>query len=173
MIHLSKSLAMALVLVVSIAAQAQTPDEPSTLTEAQKQSRIRLDTAPIKTREDLVRYLANGDPSNPLNALSAEARARLLQSVVVNQKGEIASFWIDDIRTELTPTDAYKVFSLFGLPELAGKNNNGRVNSTTDANVKSSTSTLKPALEGYYCNGGYCTENEQLTCIEGRCIPPR
>lgn len=82
---------------------------------------ISLETAPIKTRADLARYLADTDTSNPLMGLSEEARRRLLDTVVVNKNGEISSFRTDDIRSELSPADARRVFSLFGLPELAPK----------------------------------------------------
>ena len=147
-------------------------DQPSRSEQYQEQA-IRLEMAPIKTRQDLIRYLKDADASNPLNKLSEDAKTRWLDTLTVNAKGEISSYWIDDIRSELSPTDAYKVFALFGTPELAPRVNNGQVETPVDAKIKAMKDKgVHPAITGYYCSGGYCTESNQLTCVENRCTPP-
>lgn len=133
---------------------------------------IQLDTAPIHTRDDLLRYLADASESNPLNKLSPTARQSLLDTLTVNKLGVISSFRISDIRSELAPTDAYRVFTLFGTPYLAGHVNNGQISSATDAQIAAMPSLkgrIHPAQEGYYCNAGYCTKNDQMTCSGNGC----
>jgi hypothetical protein len=93
-------------------AQTQAQNEKSS--KQYQQELINLETAQIKTREDLIRNLASQDQSNPLSKLSEAARNRLVDTLTVNSKGEISSLYIADIKSELSPTDAYKVFSLFG-----------------------------------------------------------
>ncbi|MBV8605605.1 MAG: hypothetical protein JO224_13035 [Pelomonas sp.] len=107
--------------------------------------------------------------------LSPEARQRLLGTAVFNSKGELASYYLGDIRKELSPTDAYRVLALFGGQEFASTYNNGIVGSATDAQVKSLAfppSGAHPLTAGYYCNGGYCTSHRDFTCDEGKCTPP-
>jgi hypothetical protein len=155
---------------------AQTQAQNEKTSKQYQQELINLETAQIKTREDLIRALTNQDPANPLNKLSEAARNRLVDTLTVNSKGEISSLYIADIKSELSPTDAYKVFSLFGMPELADHVNNGKINTELDAKIQGMNqggNRVHPATESYYCNGGYCTANNNMTCVENRCQPPR
>lgn len=150
-------------------AQGRTAEEQRRL-EAQ----IAFENAPIKTREDLIKYLQDTRPANPLMLLSEEARGRLLDTLIVNEDGEISSLWIADIRTELSPSQSYKVLSLFGNQDVAPRVNNGQINSSMDAMIASLKN--RPPITGdakYYCNGGYCTANDSLECETFSCRPPR
>ena len=169
---------LAACLCASFAAFAQTAHSELPTTKQYQQADLTLKAAPIHTRADLLRYLADTSLANPLSLLSPASRERLLDSVTVNSKDEISSYRIEDIRSELAPSDALRVFTLFGMPSLAGHNNNGQKSSELDGKVISADVGIKPPgvlpfAEGYYCNGGYCTKNDSLVCADNVCTPPR
>lgn len=71
-------------------------------------------TSPIKSREDLDRYLEQARESgSPLDHFSAPARKRFLASLQFNENG-LFGYRIDEFRVELTPTQTYRVLALFG-----------------------------------------------------------
>jgi len=119
------------IMLASMTSHAQVNPSAAAIERQQNIEAITRQLAPIDTREDLVRYLNNNDPRNPLMKLSAAARQRLLDTVTVNDEGQISSYWIDDIRSELSPSEAYRVLALFGHPQNASKLNNGRIDTET------------------------------------------
>jgi len=142
-------------------------------TQSQKSQNATMDSAPIQTRNDLIAAIADRSPQNPMNFLSADARQRLLDNSTFNKENKISSIWVDDIR-QLTPSQSFAIFSLFGSPEIARKENNGRVETEMDRQILGmKKNKVSPAIDQKYCNGGYCTNNPDLYCYENRCIPPR
>jgi hypothetical protein len=73
--------------------------------------------APIKTKEDLDRYLAdlrqNPEAQSPLYALTPAARDRFLNSLVFTQGG-IGGYYYADMQAQLSASQAYRLLSLFG-----------------------------------------------------------
>jgi len=171
---LIKFAAASAILLCAIGAHAQVAATAESILRQQDREFIARDLAPIDTREDLIYYLNNSDPKNPLNKLSAAARQRLLDDLIVNDEGQISSYRIDDIRTELSPSEAYRVFSLFGHAESAAKLNNGRIDNETDRKIIGLAGYVKSQqiVPEAYCNGGYCTYNQILQCDAARCRPP-
>lgn len=126
----------------------------------------------IGTRDALQHFLQDTSDFNPLARLSPHARARLVETLLVDAQGRITSLYVEDIRRELTPVEAYKVLALFGAQDLADRVNNGRTPSATDSAVMIG---VRPSawLERHYCNGGYCTYNPNLACNSSSCQPPQ
>ncbi|NHZ67071.1 hypothetical protein [Massilia genomosp. 1] len=75
--------------------------------------------APIKSKEDLERYLQIIPPkSNALNLLSPAARARFIATLTFNEKG-LTSFGFEDLQRELSQDQIAKVLALFGSESSA------------------------------------------------------
>lgn len=76
----------------------------------------------------------------------------------------------------LPPSDALRVFTLFGMAGLAGHNNNGQKLTELDSKVISSDVGIKPP--GLLpCKKGITAmtaiaENDPLVCGQNACIPP-
>jgi hypothetical protein len=158
------------------AAFAQTNQKgiPSELTAyIESKSEIESESALIRTKADLQFWINVKGKSNPLNLLSADAKTRLVENAMYNDKGLITSGYIGDIRRELTPTQAYKVLSLFGAQSIAAKANNGKARTDLDRLIINTKATATPeAVVAGYCNGGYCTANPDMSCNTSTCKPP-
>lgn len=132
----------------------------------------------IQTREDLLRYISDQSDGNPLNKLSSAARYRLLDSLILNSRGQISSYMIADIKSELSPPDAFAVLELFGDGQVAidiyGESAViQRADTGARRSCKISQKPIKPTgVSEYYCNGGYCTANSSFICKPSACNPP-
>ncbi len=78
------------------------------------QDASRLPTAPIRSAEQLDRYLASADASSPLALLSPASRKRFIQSLRFNATG-VTSFTYADIEAELSASQACRLLTLFGI----------------------------------------------------------
>ncbi len=78
------------------------------------QDASRLPTAPIRSAEQLDRYLASADASSPLALLSPASRKRFIQSLRFNSTG-VTSFTYADIEAELSASQACRLLTLFGI----------------------------------------------------------
>lgn len=85
--------------------------------------------APVKTEEDLYALLRT---ENPLDLLSPDAKERFIQSLVFRPTG-LGSFYVTDLKAELTVTEIYEVLALFGQQEFAKKMTTARVETNLDA----------------------------------------
>lgn len=78
-------------------------------------NQIDAAVAPIKSAEDLRKYLATTHPgTSPLDLLSFAGKQRFLASLQFNEKG-LTTFEYVDLENELTPTQIYRVLALFGM----------------------------------------------------------
>lgn len=75
--------------------------------------------APIKSKEDLERYLKIIPPkSNALNLLSPAARERFIATLTFNEKG-LTGFGFEDLQRELSQDQIVRVLALFGSESSA------------------------------------------------------
>ena len=79
------------------------------LSEAEK-------AAPIQSKADLLKYLADLPSQSPLRALSEDARSSFIASLRF-QKDGLASFSTIEMKRELTLRQAHDVLALFGSQE--------------------------------------------------------
>ncbi|RUL70969.1 hypothetical protein [Dyella choica] len=88
--------------------------------------------APIKSIKDLNAYIARTPAADsPLDYLSPEAKNRFISSLQFNGKG-ITSFSYADLEAELTPSQIYKLLSLFGMQRTVPFMKGARVVDDTD-----------------------------------------
>ncbi|HEX2121466.1 MAG TPA: hypothetical protein VHL59_07475 [Thermoanaerobaculia bacterium] len=91
--------------------------------------------APIKTREDLDRYMAelrqNPDARSPLNLLSPAARERFVNSLVFTERG-LGGYYYGDLQSQLTASQIYRLLSLFGAQHTTPLVRGARIESRAD-----------------------------------------
>lgn len=92
-----------------------------------QQAEIDAAVAPIKSRNDLARYL-RVNPESPINKLPSDVRNRFLSKLVFTKRG-LGSYSYLGLSGHLSVTEMYGVMSLFGqqrsvhrIPKLAPKN---------------------------------------------------
>ncbi|WP_115717773.1 hypothetical protein [Gallaecimonas mangrovi] len=95
----------------------------------QIQRRVDWELAPVKSRADLETIL---ERKSPLDALSESAKQEFTDSIVFRENG-IGGMNYGVLEAELTPTQIYKILSLFGSQSLMYVFKNARVETTTDA----------------------------------------
>ncbi len=105
--------------------------------------------APIKSREDLDRYLEelrqNREARSPLNLLSPAARDRFLNSLVFTEQG-LGGYQYSDLQAQLTASQAYRLLSLFGAQHTTPLIKGARIESRADQIIM----TDEAAPEGDY-----------------------
>ena len=123
----------ALVLTLSFVATA---DGPCPCADGRSPSLDRF-AAPIRSPADLAAWLAGRRPeaSDPLIALSPPARARFLASLRFGAQG-LASFQSEDIQSELSASQAWRLLALFGLQSSLAAMPPLAVRSSEDAEVE-------------------------------------
>lgn len=95
----------------------------------------QLGTALIRSLSDLEKYVSVfGDANSAFAPLSAEAQSTFFQSLKFSEKG-LSSFKYKVLEDELTPTQIYKVLSLFGMQHLTANFRLARVVTQTDAEL--------------------------------------
>jgi hypothetical protein len=91
--------------------------------------------APIKTKEDLDRYLEelrqNPEARSPLNLLSPAARDRFLNSLVFTEQG-LGGYQYGDLQAQLTASQIYRLLSLFGAQYTTTLIRGARIESRAD-----------------------------------------
>lgn len=132
--------------------------------QADRQSRLDYLLAPIKSAADLTRYLSShASGTSPLDSLSPAARQRFLSSLVFTDRG-LASFDYQDLVKELTPTEIYRVLSLFGAQQLVGEFTHAKVRTEADRLLLARQPYLK-CLKGWYCEShGTCAKGTPDVC---------
>lgn len=96
--------------------------------------KIDLALAPIKSESDLVNYMGNMPKNSPLRMLSDAGRASFIQSLVFGNKG-LGSFNYAVLQNELTPTQIYRVLSLFGMQRTTSLITGAAVTNAADKTI--------------------------------------
>ena len=123
--NVKKSMIATLALTLfSLSAYSNTVDTPANYERALAQS-----LATVKSEINVVDELKK--PSSPLNLLSDDAKHEFLSSLSFNEKG-ITSFNYKVLEGELTPTEIYRVLSLFGMQRLVPMFKHARIVSESD-----------------------------------------
>ena len=81
------------------------------LSQLDKQKMIHWEMAKVKTQKQV--QLELKDQDSPLYLLSEQGRKAFLDSIVYRETG-LAGYNYRPLEAELTPTEIYKVLSLFG-----------------------------------------------------------
>jgi hypothetical protein len=135
---------------------------------------LALELATIRNYEELTRVL---DKASPLDLLTESAKQRFVNSIVFGVNG-VGSFSFEDLEAELTPTQIYKILSMFGVQHTVSQFENARIESATDTMLMNSgVEQLKSQIttnsfgsgnvtkgqdhKGYYCSGrATCSESQ-------------
>lgn len=141
---------------------------PSSNKQAEALRRIQHLLAPIKSWEDLQDYLAvTRLDASPLDKLSPAAKQRFLGSLVFSEHG-LASFEYVDLENELSPTDIYKVLSLFGVQSDTATLRNVRMSSESDGLIMNymgpPNSPYSDHLDYRCASRGTCTRSSGDIC---------
>lgn len=138
------STSLALIALSFAASAANTSDAPvASLTQASQgdvslhqkalEEDLALELAPIKSHDELHAYVENTPKfMSPLEALSPSGRERFLRSLTFNESG-ITGFSYDDLEAELTPSQIYRVLSLFGAQHLTTRMRGARIDTPLDS----------------------------------------
>lgn len=104
--------------------------------DAARRHSIAQAMAPIHSRGDLDQYVATHRTiASPLDAFSPGVRQMFLSSLTFNEKG-ITGFRYDVLES-LTPTQIYKILSLFGMQESTSQLTNARIVTPADSVIMS------------------------------------
>jgi len=126
--------------------------------------------APVKSRDDLRRYMAMTPArSNPLSKLSNGGRQRFLESLVFNDEGALAGFRYGDLEAELSVSEIYRILALFGAQHTAGLMTKAKVVSKEDRAIRASPSlALMADHQRYACiSRANCYQSPQYICMSG------
>ena len=110
--------------------------------------------APIHTRAELDAYLARNRGSNPFDALAPVARAHFIANLHFGSKG-LASLKLDELASELSAAEAYRVLALFGLQTALAAVPTLKVVSDDDRAVDAWRAGV--VVPDYFTLGGMCT----------------
>lgn len=151
---LVKSTLLAIAVMIAVlpvgAADVSRNDRDALIDPAQELAYL---LAPIKTKEDLDRYLAglrqNPEAQSPLNALSPAARDRFLNSLVFSRQGGIGGYYYADMQAQLSASQAYRLLSLFGAQHTTYLVN-ARVESRADELIMESSDVPVDSGTDYY-----------------------
>lgn len=98
----------------SLSEDAASIDSPTSgTTDEASRAKLELMLAPIHSSADLASYLESRGPDSPLGRLSPAASKRFIDSLTFNENG-LTGFRTDDLQSELTATQAYRILELFG-----------------------------------------------------------
>lgn len=70
-------------------------------------------TLPLTSRAELDAYLRHEPTDSPLRHFSATSRQRFLDNLVFGEDGGLASFYLGDMKVELSDSDARSILRLF------------------------------------------------------------
>lgn len=133
--------------------------------EAVRTSNIAHQLAPLKSAADVQQY-THATPRNlsPLSALSSSDKDRFIQSLRFNDKG-LTQFDYTAL-TQLTPTQIYKILSLFGMQSSAGLIN-ARPITKTDKDISNNTLMADDFLMDYRCSDrATCSSAVRSACTK-------
>ena len=106
----------------------QTPAQLEITKYEEYQRKLNWELAPIKTKAQL-QTLAN--KQSPLDMLSPVAKQRFIDEIAFNEKG-LTTYRYIDLEQELTPSQIYEIFSLFGSQDSIHRFTKARVESPLD-----------------------------------------
>lgn len=132
------------------------------------QHQIVWQMAKVKTKDDLEQLLLS---DSPLDLLSPAAKERFVDSIVFREKG-LGGFYSDDIVAELTPSQAYRILSLFGAQHVLPKLRGMRIESKVDAMLAAPgpVSIYKDNFYGYKCESpGTCKKTSSNYICTSNC----
>ena len=135
-----------------------------------RQREIAAQLAPIKSRDDLQRYQTTTPASaNPLSKLSPAGRQRFLDSLVFNDRGELAGFRYGDLEAELSVSEIYRILSLFGAQHTTSLMTKAKVVNKADLAIRAAPSlAAKGDYDGYSCvSRANCYQTPQYICMSG------
>lgn len=89
--------------------------------------------APIKSESDFRLELANA--ASPIHFLSAHGKSQFVEGVVF-ANGGVASLNVRPLENELTPSQIYRVLSLFGFQHLTHTVSTVRLETEADVQIK-------------------------------------
>ncbi len=164
----------------AVRSQASGSTEPPQATLAHRQKNVVM--APIKSKAELADYIALTPASkSPLNKLSKASRQIFLDSLTFNEEG-VTGFRFRQLEEELTPTEIFKLLSLFGLQDMTRSFKRAKVKTPADRRLLDgegySTSEYDDVWddglearpkdrEGYLCFTGEChLMNEDYVCLK-------
>jgi hypothetical protein len=132
--------------------------------------------APIKSRANLARYMANNrsNPDNPLNALSPRSKQRFLNSLRFGDGG-LASFSYAELEaSNLTVKQAHRLLSLFGVQSFTGKLRGLRQEDATDRLIMVKSVEIIDdgggVLAKHWCSSrATCTTSDNSACVLANC----
>lgn len=113
---------------------------------------------------------------SPLSKLSPPARERFLASITFNEKG-ITGFRHDDLQVELSPSEIYRVLSLFGAQHTTALFKRARSETPADAAIMEPLMQTAPQsgplcpsqpcdYDGYMCESrATCAPNINTICM--------
>lgn len=118
-IHAAKGFIATVLLGLTLQAGAAEPAHAGLQrAEAELRRVLSYELADVKSRQDLAAHLRLAAAASPLNALSPGARERFLDSLVFNDRG-LVEYRFDDMKRELSVTQAYRILRLFGAADSA------------------------------------------------------
>jgi hypothetical protein len=132
--------------------------------------------APVKSRLDLVRYMANNrnNPDNPLNALSPRSKQRFVSGLRFGDSG-LASFSYAELEaSNLTVKQAYRLLGLFGVESVTGQLRGLRREDPVDTLImKKSVEIIEDGgstLKDHWCiSRATCAPASTYHCILANC----
>jgi|GEM_PF-4707900 len=136
----------------------------------------------LQSKEDLERFLKSvPDELSPLGVLSDSGQQMFVESIVFSDEGRVASFRYDVLESELTPSEIFRVMSLFGMQEFAKNMANARVESQMDlellergalgGNKAEISASNEINVCGEYVHGE-CAGQGQCRVLAGFCCHP-
>ncbi len=112
---------------------------PQAIPTASKLERL---LAPIKSKQDLERYLAiTPEYKSPFSALTSAARRSFIDSLTFNESG-LTGFSYRELQSELTPTQADKLLALFGARNTLVLMSPTRVVTSKDRSLLAGSGTM-------------------------------
>lgn len=164
-------LLLALSVIPAFAGAAEPFLATNAMIDAELRNReIAASLAPIKSREDLQRYMAATLADlNPMSRLSPAGKQRFLDSLVFNDEGALAGFRYGDLEAELSVSEIYRIMSLFGAQHTVGLMAKARVVSKEDRQIRSAPGmSLMADHAGYACvSRANCYQSPGFICMSG------
>ncbi|MDX1442660.1 MAG: hypothetical protein R3270_02655 [Gammaproteobacteria bacterium] len=168
-----KFMTFAFSLVFSLLGAGAYAAPPQSNANAQEQINSQIGIASamatIRSQEAAADFIKRPDVgTTAFGPLSSESRQKFVDSLVFTEKG-LASFRYAELEAELTPTQIYKLLSLFGAQHAAFALDNARVETALDRKIRD-TVTISSDYPDYMCYPpATCVRNMFTICIGSNC----
>lgn len=184
--HLFALIIPLIILVAHFPANASSFDSVASVSRdpvpiiSKKQRQLNLAMAPVKSKRSLEYFMLSvSNSTSPLNSLSKQGRAQFLESLTFNEKG-LTSFDAEILEEELTPTQIYRLLSLFGAQHTTRMLKNAKAPTAKDRELLDGKSystfefddTWDGGVEdqdykGYRCDFVECVRALRKICLSG------